>query len=92
MGDFLSFLVFAGLFLFMMRYGCGGHGRTTHHHRNEGVNHIDPVCGKMVIQTEGYGMMYRKKLYRFCSRECLSSFEHDPDACIARLTGNRVRL
>ena len=77
MGDFLSFLVFAGLFYMMMRHGCGAH---MVHGKNEEkpVDHTDPVCGMKVSQTSGYGLMHNKQLYRFCSRQCLDRFESEP--------------
>ncbi len=89
MGDLLSTILFAGLFLVMMRYGCGRHSHSApRHDRNTSAKHIDPVCGNMVAETEGYGVMYRKKLYRFCSKDCMSEFEEDPELYISRLTGS----
>jgi len=84
MEDWFSFLIFAGLFYFMMRYGCGAHMIHGHHDRNnnndkEVSNHIDPVCGMKVDIEQGYGKMYDATLYRFCSRECLDKFERSPD-------------
>ena len=76
-----TFLLFAVIFFLMMRFGCGAHavhGRGGHHHDSDGPDHTDPVCGKKVRPEEGYGLMYRGKLVRFCSRECLDSFEESP--------------
>ena len=53
----LWFLLFGGLFYFMMRYGCGahmvhGHGEHTGHGIGEG-GHTDPVCGMTVAVDQG---------------------------------------
>jgi YHS domain-containing protein len=76
MDDWLSFIIFAGLFYVMMRYGCGAH--MIHGHRDD-AKHIDPVCGMEVEADKGYGKMHEGTLYRFCSRNCLDNFENDPD-------------
>ena len=82
MDGFLSFLLFAALFYVMMRFGCGAHMVHGHHggHQSEGGGdkHVDPVCGKHVEPNEGYGKMEAGTLYRFCSRQCLDTFEADP--------------
>ena len=85
MDAFLSFLIFAGLFYLMMRFGCGahvihGHGSGHHHDRKDkkADQSIDPVCGEPVPWNEGYGKMESGHLYRFCSRRCLDDFESDP--------------
>lgn len=82
MGDWLSFLIFAGLFYFMMRYGCGAHmihGKHGGHEKNATDKHLDPVCGMSVDFDKGYGKMHEGTLYRFCSRSCLDKFEDEPD-------------
>ena len=84
MEGFLSFLLFAALFYVMMRFGCGAHMTHGHHsnHKSKGGEdnkHIDPVCGKYVDPNEGYGEMHAGQLYRFCSRQCLDTFEAEPD-------------
>ncbi len=85
MDDWLSFIIFAGLFYVMMRYGCGAHmihghhGGHDKHNPDEGVKHIDPVCGMEVEVDKGYGKMHAGTLYRFCSRSCLDKFESAPD-------------
>lgn len=88
MEGLLSFLLFAGLFFLMMRFGCGAHMSHTNHaqqaddkrHTPPAGRHIDPVCGMAVAASEGYGMMHQGQLYRFCSRDCLDRFEADPRA------------
>lgn len=75
-----SFILFAVFFYVMMRYGCGAHMIHGHHdshdHGNShGAKFIDPVCGKEVEPDQGYGVMHEGNLYRFCSRECLDTFD-----------------
>lgn len=83
MDGFLSLLLFGVLFYVMMRFGCGAHMIHGHHgkDREQGIgdnNHVDPVCGRTVDPNEGYGKMHENQLYRFCSRQCLDTFEADP--------------
>lgn len=88
MDDWLSFIIFAGIFYVMMRYGCGahmihghhgGHGKHKHkHNHSDDVKHIDPVCGMDVDIDKGYGKMHEGTLYRFCSRNCLDKFDSEP--------------
>jgi len=82
MSDWISFLIFAGLFYVMMRYGCGAHmihGRQSKHNKqDESKNDVDPVCGMNVDIDKGYGKMHEGTLYRFCSHKCLEQFENAP--------------
>jgi len=86
MADWLSFLIFAGLFYVMMRYGCGAHMIHGHHgnhnKQDESNKDIDPVCGMNIDTDKGYGKMHGGTLYRFCSRKCLDYFENEPDKYI----------
>ena len=88
MDGFLSFLLFAVLFYVMMRFGCGAHMVHGRHdnHQPAGTDdkHIDPVCGKHVDPSEGYGKVHAGTLYRFCSRECLDTFEAEPERYISK--------
>ena len=87
MDDWLSFLIFAGLFYFMMRYGCGAHMIHGHKHgknKDSTQKRIDPVCGMEVESSKGYGKMHKDTLYRFCSRSCLDKFEKEPDYYITQ--------
>ncbi len=88
MDGFLSFLLFAVLFYVMMRLGCGAHTVHGHHggHQSEGGGnkHVDPVCGKHVDANEGYGKMHAGSLYRSCSRECLDTFEAEPERYLSK--------
>jgi len=77
MEEWISFIIFAGLFYLMMRYGCGSHmihGKHQSHNKQD----MDPVCGMSIDPDKGYGKMYKGNLYRFCSRNCLDQFEIDP--------------
>jgi YHS domain-containing protein len=86
MSSFVSFLLFAGLFFLMMRFGCGAHiGHGGHHggHRDHdgdaSPNSTDPVCGMHVDAGNGYAKTLRGIQYRFCSRDCLDKFDAAPD-------------
>lgn len=88
MDGLLSLLLFAGLFFLMMRFGCGshkahGHSEINRDSKNGNQNepnqkHVDPVCGMDVDVDQGYGLMFRGRLYRFCHRNCLDKFEANP--------------
>ena len=87
MEGWLSFLIFAGLFYLMMRFGCGshmihGHGHAENHSHNDDKNNIDPVCGMDIDPEKGYGKMHAGHLYRFCSHKCLDKFESEPEKYI----------
>lgn len=82
MDGLLSLLIYAGLFYFMMRFGCGAHmvhGKHDHANDKNNTKDIDPVCGKEIDTNKGYGLMHEETLYRFCSRTCLDKFESSPD-------------
>lgn len=86
MEGLVTFLIFAGLFYVMMRFGCGAH-MTKDSHRGgqqetENKGNVDPVCGIDVGVYQGYGMMHNEALYRFCSRKCLDKFEFEPEKFI----------
>jgi len=93
MQGLLSLLLFAVLFYFMMRFGCGAHmvhghggGSPGEHagHRERGGQQvdrstIDPVCGMEVAPGQGYTKAHAGREYRLCSRACLAKFEGNPD-------------
>jgi YHS domain-containing protein len=85
MERFISLLLFALFFYLMMRFGCGahmvhGHG-ARYEHEPDGrlMESRDPVCGMNVDDSAGYTRMLKGRAYRFCSRQCLDTFEADPD-------------
>ena len=81
MDRIVSFLLFAGLFYFMMRFGCGSHAVHGHHHAGHGEpgrTNKDPVCGMEVEQGRGYSEVFAGREYRFCSRKCLDKFDAEP--------------
>jgi YHS domain-containing protein len=92
LGNILYYLLLAGLFFVMMRYGCGAHimGHDHHHdagsdkggtrnpHMSAPARAIDPVCG-MTVQTAGAkSAVYDGEAYYFCSQECRAKFEAAP--------------
>lgn len=88
MDGFFSVILFAILFFLMMRFGCGshkGHGRHKTSNKDELQKHIDPVCGMKVNIEEGYGKIHQGHLYRFCSRDCLDTFDNAPEKYIGKM-------
>tara|TARA_R100001377_G_scaffold36904_2_gene20542 strand:+ start:299 stop:607 length:309 start_codon:yes stop_codon:yes gene_type:complete len=80
MEGLFSFLLFAGVFYFMMRHGCGAH--ITHGHLDKKAEKklfYDPVCGLEVADDEGYGKLQDGNFYRFCSKQCLDEFDEKPE-------------
>ena len=84
-GNVVYFLVWAVLFFFMMRYGCGAHVMGHTHHGDHGSGPwvppdkaVDPVCG-MTIPTDGAkSAMHAGNVYYFCSGSCRDKFEAAP--------------
>ena len=84
-----AFLLFAALFYFMMRFGCGSHMVHGHHQheRHDGMRtgpsaggpSKDPVCGMEVEAGHGYSEVFSGREYRFCSRKCLDKFDANPE-------------
>ncbi len=98
LGNILYFLLLAGLFFFMMRFGCGahimGHGHGHGTKSNDGSagdsnlrwiapdQAVDPVCG-MTVQTAGAKTaVYDRHVYYFCSQECRQKFETSPSSYV----------
>jgi YHS domain-containing protein len=87
MEGLLTLLLFAGLFYFMMRFGCGvhavhGHGSSGHRghgSQQEVAGAVDPVCGMEVAPGQGYTKTHAGREYRLCSRACLDEFEANPE-------------
>lgn len=73
-------LVIAGLFYFMMRFGCGAHMlHGGHGGRGETeTGGKDPVCGMPVAADKGYTKSHAGARYWFCTRNCLEKFEAEP--------------
>jgi len=83
MEGFVSLLLFAAFFYFMMRFGCGAHMVHGGGHGGHGgalVGSRDPVCGMEVDPGDGYAKMNEGREYRFCSRKCLDRFETAPQS------------
>ncbi|MAD77076.1 YHS domain-containing protein [Pseudoalteromonas sp. NZS127] len=82
MDGVISFLLFAGFFYLMMRFGCGSHMAHGHHKNattDKTESNVDPVCNKIVELDKGYGKLHEGTLYRFCSKSCLDEFDQNPD-------------
>jgi YHS domain-containing protein len=85
MEGLFSLLLFAALFYFMMRFGCGAHmvhghgGHGSHPDQASESSATDPVCGMPVGPDEGYTKRYAGRTYHFCSKKCLDTFETNPD-------------
>lgn len=79
MEGLLSLLFYAVLFYFLMRFGCGSHMVHGHEAEKKSKNEVfmDPVCGKIVADNEGYGELVDGKLFRFCSKPCLEEFDNN---------------
>ncbi len=94
LGNILYFLLLAGLFVVMMRFGCGahvmGHG---HHHGAKSSDDqandsnvrlvppdraVDPVCGMTVQTASAKSAVHNGLVYYFCSQDCRQKFESNP--------------
>ncbi|MGE5486751.1 MAG: YHS domain-containing protein [bacterium] len=40
---------------------------------------IDPVCGQVVVEDNEMSAVYSDELFYFCSLDCKSEFEDDPE-------------
>ena len=80
-------LLWGGLFLVMMRYGCGAHATGKHgchagHGGDEpaaGAKVRDPVCGMEVDPRTAVSAMHRGRTFYFCSASCHECFIKAPD-------------
>ena len=90
MENVLWWLLYAGLFYFMMRFGCGAHmshgghgshGSDSNHSPGE-MTFKDPVCGMNLGPDTRYSLTYEGREYRFCSRKCLDAFDFNPAAYV----------
>ena len=88
-GNVLYFLVLAGLFLFMMRFGCGAHVMGHAHAHHQGDSHsggpwiepekaVDPVCGMSVAAQGAKSAVHAGHVYYFCSANGREKFEAVP--------------
>ena len=83
-------LVWALLFMVMMRFGCGAHvmGHRHHgHHQRDGnggesirppAQATDPVCGMTIATAGAKTTIYGGKAWYFCSPACRDKFEAAP--------------
>src|SRR3974390_913711 len=82
------FLLWAGMFAVMMRFGCGAH--VMGHRGSRGSNTssddgsassdsvTDPVCRMTVQKTVAKSALYQERPYYFCSSACRDKFEASP--------------
>jgi len=91
--NILYFLLLAGLFVVMMRLGCGAHVMGHGHHGGKSSDDqtsdsnvrlvpadraVDPVC-RMTVQTAGAkSAVHNGRVYYFCSQDCRQKFESNP--------------
>jgi YHS domain-containing protein len=79
------FLLLAGAFFLMMRFGCGAHV----HGHGSGPEHgaagsrppesaTDPVCGMTVAARDAKTSVLDGTIYYFCSTQCRETFEASP--------------
>ena len=82
MESLIYFLLWAGLFLVMMRFGCGAHVMGHGHGRKPAppwkAKDIDPVCGMKVDPATAKASVYAGRTYYFCSPACRDKFEAEP--------------
>jgi YHS domain-containing protein len=106
MGTLLYFLVLAGFFFLMMRFGCGAHvmGHGDHRaHRGGGAPDwheprwvppetvIDPVCRISVRTDSAKSSVYQGTVYYFCSVAHRDAFEAAPERYVGAKAGSDAR-
>lgn len=87
----LGILIWGGLFVLMMRYGCGSHimGGHGHHGGGKGAGADagetkDPVCGMAVDpRRAAAASVHGGNTYYFCSASCRDKFEQEPQKYLA---------
>lgn len=102
MDGWVTFLLFAGFFYLMMRFGCGahavhgghgGHGGGGHEghggHGDQEASAKDPVCGMGVEPGQGYSKIHEGREVRFCSRNCLDKFDKEPQRYLSERGGSQ---
>jgi YHS domain-containing protein len=92
LGGLLWFVIWGGLFYFMMRAGgCGGHSHGGHgghggHSQGGGDSSgkaRDPVCGMEGDPVEAAGSReHMGQTFYFCSANCIEKFDKDPPAYV----------
>lgn len=94
----LYFLLVGGLFLMMMRFGCGahtmghGHGHGDPQRDRSGSagsprwapppKDTDPVCGMTVETAKAKSVVHDGAVYYFCSAACRDKFEAAPGSYV----------
>jgi YHS domain-containing protein len=103
METLLYFVLFAGFFFLMMRFGCGAHVMGHHDHSRHDEDgawddahlqwtppetDVDPVCGMSVRTDSSKSSVYHGTVYYFCSAEHRDAFEADPERYAASKHGS----
>ena len=98
----LYYVLWAGLFFVMMRYGCGAHIMGHGHHHGARlpdqapgtgtpsivpVEAIDPVCGMTVQASTAKTAAFQGQVYYFCSQKCREKFEASPEPFLKSMRG-----
>ena len=98
LGNILYFLLWAGLFVLMMRFGCGAHVMGHGHQHGEKEADVrggdgnlrwvapdqaaDPVCGMTVRTASAKSAVHDGQVYYFCSQDRRQKFEAAPAAYV----------
>lgn len=91
MGTLLYFIVIAGFFFLMMRFGCGAHVMGHGHRERErkGARPLQDrysarcvVCGMGVGTSWATSAVHDGKVYYFCNPSHRDAFEAEPDRYI----------
>jgi YHS domain-containing protein len=103
MDSLVYFLLWAGVFFLLMRFGCGAHVMG-HSHKHQGSSldqtarsegrtapreDIDPVCGMKVDPAKAKSSVFGDRAYYFCSASCREKFEAAPQAFVQRSRSGR---
>lgn len=104
--DILYYVFWAGLFIVMMRFGCGAH-IMGHRHQHATVvpdnasgvdipapvpgRMTDPVCGMNVQTSAAETAAYRGHIHYFCSQKCREKFEAAPDSYAKSARGTPLK-
>lgn len=89
----LYFLLLAGAFFLLMRFGRGahvaGHGHAVRHGgetpgAGPPASAIDPVCRTTVMTGEAKTSVHQGVIYYFCSSSCRESFEAGPASYLGK--------
>jgi len=84
--EYLFSFLFLAVLLYLLRHFAPGLFSFFGYRGWLSTEHIDPVCGMKVDADKGYGKMWKGKLFRFCSKQCLDRFDANPQPYLHRPT------